>query len=110
MWAETEAEDLHNVKGLDEEDPLAEDMEDLEVSEGEEEVLHSREWICENFHLNDNPIMIQNPNTKEALIKVLQRHGQALEGMAHHCQTVAQGVAGRTDWVIARVELIDGQS
>ena len=43
MRAETEAQDLHNAKGLDEEDPLAEDMEDLEVSGGEEKVLHSRE-------------------------------------------------------------------
>ena len=90
-------EDRQSTQAKDEEDALAEDMENPEASEDVGEVLHSREWICENFHLNDNPIMIQNPATKDALIKVLQQHGQALEGSAKRDQNVGQGVASRTD-------------
>ena len=45
----------------------------------------------------------------EDLIRVLQKKGQAFEGGAKRDQIIGQGVAGRTDWIVARVELKPGE-
>ena len=45
----------------------------------------------------DNPIIRNNPEVGEDLIRVLQKKGQAFEGGAQRDQIIGQGVAGRTD-------------
>ena len=42
-------------------------------------------------------------------MEVLQRKGKAFEGGAARDQVIGQGVAGRTDWIVARVELKPGE-
>ena len=42
-------------------------------------------------------------------MEVLQRKGKAFEGGAAMDQVIGQGVAGRTDWIVARVELKPGE-
>ena len=74
----------------------------------EEEEL-SRDWVIENFRLQDNPIIRNNPKVSKELIRVLQKKGKAFEGGATRDQVIGQGVAGRTDWIIARVELKPGE-
>ena len=69
----------------------------------------SRHWVMENFRLNNNPILDHNPQVKEKLIKVLQKKGRAFEGGAKRDQVIGQGVAGRMDWIVARVELKPGE-
>ena len=69
----------------------------------------SREWVIENFRLQDNPIIKNNPQVGEELIRVLQKKGQAFKGGAKRDQIIGQGVAGRTDWIVARVELKPGE-
>ena len=61
--------------------------------------------MIKNFRLQDNPIIKNNPKVGEELIRVLQKKGQAYEGGAKRDQVIGQGVAGRTDWIVARVEL-----
>ena len=51
-----------------------------------------------------NPIIKANPEVGEELIQVLQKKGKAFEGGAMRDQVIGQGVAGRTDWIIARVK------
>ena len=46
---------------------------------GDKEEL-SRDWVIENFRLQDNPITKDNPEVGEDLIRVLQKRGQAFEG------------------------------
>ena len=83
----------------------------------EKEIMHtgddkeelSRDWVIENFRLQDNPIIRNNPEVGEDLIRVLQKKGQAFEGGAQRDQIIGQGVAGRTDWIVARVELKPGE-
>ena len=43
------------------------------------------------------------------MIKVPQQKGQAFKGRASRDQVIGQGVAGRTDWIVARVELKPGE-
>ena len=74
----------------------------------EEEEL-SRDWVIENFRLQDNPIIRNNPEVGEELIRVLQTKGKAFEGGAMRDQVIGQGVAGRMDWIIVRVELKPGE-
>ena len=69
----------------------------------------SREWVIENFRLQDNPIIKNNPQVGKELIRVLQKKGQAFQGGAKRDQVIGQGVAGRTDWIVARVELKPGE-
>ena len=45
----------------------------------------------------------------EELIRVLQKKGQVFEGGAKKDQVISQGVACRTDWIVARVELKPGE-
>ena len=40
---------------------------------------------------------------------MLQQKGQAFEGRALRDQVIGKGVAGRTDWILARVELKPGE-
>ena len=69
----------------------------------------SRDWVIENFRLQDNPIIRNNPKVSEDLIRILQKKGQAFEGGAQRDEIIGQGLAGRTDWIIARVELKPGE-
>ena len=94
--AEKEAEERSKKGGVD---------ADTEENKGE----LSREWVIENFRLQDNPIIKNNPEVGEELIRVLQKKGQAFEGGAKRDQVIGQGVAGRTDWIVARVELKPGE-
>ena len=57
--------------------------------------------MLDNFRLKDNPIIKANPEVGEELIRTLQKKGQAFEGGAVRDQVIGQGVAGRTDWIIA---------
>ena len=75
---------------------------------GDKEGL-SRDWVIDNFRLQDNPITKDNPEVGEDLIQVLQKKGQAFEGGAQKDQISGQGRAGRTDWIVARVELKPGE-
>ena len=77
-------------------------------SEGKPEEL-PREWVIENFRLQDNPIIKNNPEVGKELIRVLQMKGQGFEGGAKRDQVIGQGVAGRTDWIVVRVELKPGE-
>ena len=43
------------------------------------------------------------------MIRTLQKKGRAFKGGAIRDQVVGQGVAGRTDWIMARVELKPGE-
>ena len=43
------------------------------------------------------------------MIQVLQKKGKAFKGGATRDQVIGQGVAGRTDWIIARVEIKPGE-
>ena len=83
--------------------------ENLEQEENTKEDKLSREWVMENFRLKDNPIIKANPEVGEELIKILGKKGQAFEGGATRDQVIGQGVAGRTDWIVARVELKAGE-
>ena len=65
--------------------------------------------MLDNFRLRDNPIIKANPEVGEELIQTLQKKGQAFKGGAIRDQVVGQGVAGRTDWIITRVELKPGE-
>ena len=80
---------------------------DVDSEETQEEL--SREWVIENFWLQDNPIIKNNPEVGKELIRVLQKKGRAFEGGAKRDQVIGQGVAGRTDWIVARVELKPGE-
>ena len=80
---------------------------DVDSEETQEEL--SREWVIENFWLQDNPIIKNNPEVGEELIRVLQKKGRVFEGGAKRDQVIGQGVAGRTDWIVARVELKPGE-
>ena len=80
---------------------------DVDSEETQEEL--SREWVIENFRLQDNPIIKNNPEVGEELIRVLQKKGRVFEGGAKRDQVIGQGVAGRTDWIVARVELKPGE-
>ena len=80
---------------------------DADADEDKEEL--SREWVIENFRLQDNPIIKNNPEVGEDLIRVLQKKGQAFKGGATRDQIIGQGVAGRTDWIVARVKLKPGE-
>ena len=42
-------------------------------------------------------------------MEILQQKGKAFEGGAARDQVIGQGVAGRTDWIVARVELKPGE-
>ena len=42
-------------------------------------------------------------------MEILQRKGKAFEGGVARDQVIGQGVAGRTDWIVARVELKPGE-
>ena len=75
----------------------------MEENTKEEEL--SREWVLDNFRLRDNPIIKANPEVGEELIQTLQKKGQTFKGGAVRDQVIGQGVAGRTDWIVARVEL-----
>ena len=48
---------------------------------GDKEEL-SRDWVIENFRLQDNPIIRNNPEVGKDLIRVLEKKGQAFEGGA----------------------------
>ena len=79
--------------------------ENQKKGENPEKEQLSRDWVLDNFHLRDNPIIKANPEVGEELIQILQKKGQVFEGGALRDQVVGQGVAGRTNWIIARVEL-----
>ena len=79
-----------------------------QADRGSEKKL-SRDWVLDNFPLRDNPIIKDNPEVGEQLMEILQRKGKAFEGGAARDQVIGQGVAGRTDWIVARVELKPGQ-
>ena len=83
--------------------------ENLELEESTKKDKLSREWVMENFRLKDNPIIKANPKVGEELIQILRKKGQAFKGGATRDQVIGQGVAGRTDWIIARVELKPGE-
>ena len=83
------------------------EKEGLHTNADKEEL--SRDWVIENFQLQDNPIIKNNPEVGEDLIRVLQKKGQAFEGGANRDQIIGQGVAGRTDWIIAKVKLKPGE-
>ena len=61
--------------------------------------------MLDNFWLKDNPIIKAKPEVGEELIPTLQKKGWAFEGGDTRDQLIGQGVAGRADWIIARVEL-----
>ena len=42
-------------------------------------------------------------------MEIFQQKGKAFEGGAARDQVIGQGVAGRTDWIVARVELKPGE-
>ena len=63
----------------------------------------SRDWVLDNFRLRDNPIMKENSEDGKELIQVLQGKGRAFEGGALRDKVIGQGVAGRTDWIVAHV-------
>ena len=42
-------------------------------------------------------------------MEVLQWKGKAFEGGVARDEVIGQGVAGRTDWIVARVELKPGR-
>ena len=42
-------------------------------------------------------------------MQVLQQKGKKFEGGAARDQVIGQGVAGRTDWIVARGELKTGE-
>ena len=71
--------------------------------------LLSREWVIDNFQLKDNPVLTANTQVNEELIAVLRQSGDVFEGGAQRNQTIGQGAAGRTDWIVARVELKPGE-
>ena len=84
-------------------------MENQEAEENTEEEELSREWVMDYFRIRDNPIIKANPEVGEELIQTLQKKGQAFEGGAVRDQVIGQGVAGRTDWIVVRVELKPGE-
>ena len=84
-------------------------MENQKKEENPEGEKLSRDWVLDNFHLRDNPIVKANPEVGEELIGTLQKKGQAFENGAERDQVIGQGVAGRTDWIVARVELKPGE-
>ena len=63
----------------------------------------------DNFRLRDNPIIKANPEVREEMIQTLQKKGRAFEGGAVRDQVIGKGVARRTDWIVARVELKPGE-
>ena len=65
----------------------------------------SKDWVLDNFRIRDNPIIKDNPEVGEQLMEVLQQKGNAFEGGAARDHVIGQVVAGRTDWIVARVEL-----
>ena len=65
--------------------------------------------MLDNFRLRDNPIIKANPEVGEELIQTLQKKGRVFKGGGMRDQVIGQGVAGRTDWIIARVELKPGE-
>ena len=79
----------------------------MEESTEEEEL--SREWVLDNFQLKDNPLIMANPEVGEEFICIFWKKGQGFEGGATRVQVIGQGVAGRTDWIVARVELKPGE-
>ena len=81
--------------------------QEAEENTKEEELL--REWVLDNFRPRDNPIIKANPEVGEELIRTLQKKGGAFQGEAVRDQVIGQGVARRTDWIIARVELKPGE-
>ena len=83
------------------------EKESMHTGDDKEEL--SRDWVIENFRLQDNPIIRNNPEVGEDLIRVLQKKGQVFKGGAQRDQIIGQGVAGRTDWIVARVELKQGE-
>ena len=79
------------------------------MEENTEEEELSREWMLDNFRLTDNPIIMSNPEVGEELIRTLQKKGRAFKGGAVRDQVIVQGVARKTDWIVARVELKPGE-
>ena len=69
----------------------------------------SRDWVLDNICLRDNPIIKTNPEVGEELVQILQKKGRAFKGGALRDQVIGQGVAGRTDWIIAHMELKPGE-
>ena len=63
----------------------------------------------DNVCLRDNPIMKENPEIGQELIQFLQQKGRVFKGGALRDQVIGQGVAGRTDWIVARVALKPGE-
>ena len=59
----------------------------------------------DNFHLKYNSMLEENPDTKASIINVILGHTDVLEGGAEKNQVMGQGAAGRTDWIVAMVEL-----
>ena len=59
----------------------------------------------DNFRLRDNLIIKANPEVREEIIQTLQKKGRAFKGGAVRDQVIGKGVAGRTVWIMARVEL-----
>ena len=80
-------------------------MENQKENNSPEAEQLSRDWVLDNFCLRDNPIIKANPEVGEELIWVLQWKGRAFEGGALQDQVIGQGVARRTDWIIAHIEL-----
>ena len=65
----------------------------------------ARDWMLDHFRLRDNPIMKENPEVREELIQVLQRKGRMYKVGMLRDQVIGQGVAGKTDWIVAHVGL-----
>ena len=58
---------------------LAENQEEHNSSEVDQ---LSQDWVLDNFHLRDNPIIKVDPEVGEEVIRVPQRKGRAFEGGA----------------------------
>ena len=84
-------------------------MENKKKDENPEMEQLSRDWVLDNFCLRDNPIIRANPEVEEELIQILQKKGRAFQGGVLRDQVIGQGVARRTNWIIARVELKPGE-
>ena len=67
----------------------------------------SDEWVKEAFKLSDNKVLKDKPEVMGQLVKVLAKHGPAFKGGPHRAQETIQQGAGRTHWIMARVELKD---
>ena len=83
------------------------EQQGLDTDVDEEEL--SRDWVIENFGLQDYPIIRTSPKVGKELIQVLQKKGKAFVGGAMRDQVIRQGVAGRKDWIIARFKLKPGE-